>query len=67
MSSQAPEVEDDRLHPAPWAAEFVNLGLNTIYILARAGKIPHYRIGSSVRFRKSDLERWLESQRRGTA
>ncbi len=47
------------------AADFLGWGVNTLYIAARKGKVPHYRLGSSVRFRRSDLERWLEALRQG--
>lgn len=63
MSSLAAEVEP--LRDAHWAAEFLGIGLNTLYIKARADEVPHYRIGATLRFRQSDLERWLDGRRRG--
>lgn len=52
---------------AKQAAEFLGLALNTVYIMARGDQLPHYRFGATVRFRHSDLERWLEEKRRGPA
>ena len=35
------------------------------YSLAESGKIPHFKIGKYLRFRVSEVEAWIESQRRG--
>ena len=32
----------------------------SIYVLVARGLIPHVRIGSRLRFRPSDLTRWIE-------
>jgi excisionase family DNA binding protein len=37
----------------------------TIYRLIRIGDLPAVRVGRQWRFRRSDLDRWLESQRQG--
>jgi excisionase family DNA binding protein len=44
------------------------LGVPHTWVLAQAreGKIPHHRLGHYVRFRRSDLERWLVQTRLGT-
>lgn len=35
----------------------------TIYRLIRSGSLPAVRIGGQWRFRRSDIDRWLEEQR----
>src|SRR5438045_5904940 len=46
---------------------YLNLNLKTVYRLIKAGKIPAVRVGRQWRFRKSDIDAWLDSQRpRGT-
>jgi excisionase family DNA binding protein len=47
------------------AAELLHRSRNSIYILAREGKIPHYRVGNSIRFDLGELRAWLEENRRG--
>jgi excisionase family DNA binding protein len=47
--------------------EYLQVNLRTIYRLIKAGKIPAVRVGRQYRFRKRDIDAWLESQRtRGT-
>jgi excisionase family DNA binding protein len=43
------------------------LGVPHTWVLAqaRAGQIPHHRLGHYVRFRRSDLEEWLRETRMG--
>ena len=35
-----------------------------IYSLVESGVIPHYRIGKLIRFKQSDIDTWMENQRR---
>jgi excisionase family DNA binding protein len=43
--------------------EYLQVNLRTVYRLIKAGKIPAVRVGRQWRFRKRDLDAWLESQR----
>ena len=43
--------------------EYLQINLRTVYRLIKAGKIPAVRVGRQWRFRKSDIDAWLESQR----
>lgn len=42
---------------------YLQVNLRTVYRLIKAGKIPAVRVGRQWRFRKSDLDAWLEGQR----
>lgn len=52
--------------PAPglWekedAAAYLRLSVSTILRLVRSGELPHFRIGRSLRFRREDLDAYLE-------
>lgn len=59
------QVAEQRLLTAAEAAEFLQVGRNSLYILARQGGIPHYRVGNLLRFDLDDLRSWLEESRRG--
>lgn len=43
--------------------EYLNVNLRTIYRLIKAGKIPAVRVGRQWRFKRADIDAWLESQR----
>jgi excisionase family DNA binding protein len=43
--------------------EYLQVNLRTVYRLIKAGKIPAVRVGRQWRFRKRDIDGWLESQR----
>jgi excisionase family DNA binding protein len=43
--------------------DYLQVNLRTIYRLIKAGKIPAVRVGRQWRFRKRDIDAWLESQR----
>src|SRR5260370_21780613 len=43
--------------------EHPQVNLRTVYRLIKAGKIPAVRVGRQWRFRKRDIDAWLETQR----
>ena len=43
--------------------EYLQVNLRTVYRLIKAGKIPAVRVGRQWRFRRRDIDAWLESQR----
>jgi excisionase family DNA binding protein len=42
---------------------YLQLKVSTVYKLVEEKKIPHYRIGGQIRFKKSDIDQWMERQR----
>ena len=43
--------------------EYLQVNLRTVYRLIKAGKIPAVRVGRQWRFRKRDIDTWLDVQR----
>src|SRR5207237_8321626 len=43
--------------------EYLQVNLRTVYRLIKAGKIPAVRVGRQWRFRRRDIDAWLETQR----
>ena len=43
-------------------AEYLQVTERTLYRLAQEGKIPAFKVGNSGRFRRGDLDRWIEEQ-----
>src|ERR1700675_2345474 len=43
--------------------EYLQVNLRTVYRLIKAGKIPAVRVGRQWRFRKRDIDAWLDRQR----
>ena len=50
----------DKLLTVEEIAEYLNLKPSTIYQWTHQGFIPHIKIGNRVRFRMSQIEKWLE-------
>ena len=38
---------------------------STLYAMVENGELPHYKVGRLIRFRKSDVDKWMESHRSG--
>ena len=43
-------------------SDYLKLAEKTAYRLAAQGKIPAFKIGGSWRFRKSEIDAWIEKQ-----
>ncbi|MEH8021509.1 methylation-associated defense system helix-turn-helix domain-containing protein MAD1 [Rheinheimera metallidurans] len=44
-------------------ATYLKLNEKTAYRLASEGKLPGFKVGGSWRFKRSDLEKWIEEQK----
>ncbi|EPS3429156.1 TPA: helix-turn-helix domain-containing protein [Vibrio alginolyticus] len=44
-------------------AAYLKLAEKTAYRLASEGKLPGFKVGGSWRFKKKDLEVWIERQK----
>ena len=42
-------------------SKYVLVKKKTLYSMVSAGSIPHYKIGRLVRFKKSEIDAWLDS------
>lgn len=61
-------ITTDRWMGPEALAEELGIPLRTIYAWRAAGKGPAgYRIGKHVRFKRGDVDEWLEGQRDGAA
>ena len=49
----------------PQVARYLGMSERTIYGWAQTGKIPAFKLGAAWRFRRSEIDAWLESHRSG--
>ena len=54
-----------QLMSLPEVATYLGMAERTIYVWAQQGKIPAFKLGTSWRFRRSEIDAWLETQRSG--
>lgn len=43
-------------------SHYLKIKISTLYAKVAKGEIPHYKIGRLVRFKKTEIDKWLESQ-----
>lgn len=48
-------------------AEYLKLAEKTAYRLSAEGKLPGFKVGGSWRFKKEDIESWIQAQIRSGA
>ena len=47
-------------------AEYLKVTERTLYRLAQEGGIPAFKVGSSWRFKRTDIDEWIEGQKTGS-
>jgi len=57
------EMTDEGFLTTEEVLEYLQVNLRTVYRLIKAGRIPAVRVGRQWRFRKRDIDAWLETQR----
>jgi len=45
-------------------SQYLGIKESTLYSLAAERKIPHYKVGRLVRFKKSEIDLWMESNKK---
>lgn len=45
-------------------AEYLQVTERTIYKLAWAGQLPGFKVGNTWRFKKEDIDKWIEANKR---
>lgn len=58
-----PSAEIEAFLTTEEVLSYLKITPRTIYRLIRSGELPAVRIGRQWRFRRADLDRWLERQR----
>lgn len=55
----------DRLMTTQEVAAYLHCSVSTVRRSVLSRRIPHYRLGKIVRFRRSDIDNWLTMHRTG--
>ena len=53
---------NDQVLTVKEVAEYLKVNDRTVYRMATAGKIPAFKVGSSWRFKQTEIEKWIEKQ-----
>ena len=58
----SPIVSSEEVLTAKDLASYLRCHVSTLYRLVNRGEIPHFRLGSDIRFKRSAIEKWLDEQ-----
>lgn len=50
------QVEEPSVLTVPEVAKLLRVSRQSVYIMLRTGKLPHFRVGNKVRFNRADIE-----------
>ena len=60
-------MSDDEIMTVKELAEYLKIAEKTAYRFVAEGKIPGFKVGSAWRFRKKEIDRWINEQERKEA
>lgn len=43
----------------------LKIKVKTLYCLVEENRIPHYRVGKLIRFKRSEIDAWMEGNKKG--
>tara|TARA_R110001592_G_scaffold27763_3_gene102635 strand:- start:15464 stop:15658 length:195 start_codon:yes stop_codon:yes gene_type:complete len=58
------KVMNDEIMTLKEVAEYLKLAEKTAYRLAAEGKLPGFKAGGSWRFKREDVQKWIEEQKK---
>jgi len=56
-------MTDDRLMSIKELAEYLQVDLSTLYLWSQRGEIPAMKVGKMWRYRRSEIDAWLDRRR----
>ena len=48
-------------------ASYLNVDEKTVYRLAQKGELPGFKVAGTWRFKREDIDRWIEEQKQAAA
>jgi excisionase family DNA binding protein len=48
-------------------ANYLNVDEKTVYRLAQKGELPGFKVAGTWRFKREDIDQWIEDQKRAAA
>lgn len=57
-------MSDDAILTIPEVAALLRISEKSAYKLAQAGELPGFKVGNQRRFRRAELDAWIDDQRR---
>jgi excisionase family DNA binding protein len=54
--------QDSTIMTAEEVAKFLGIHRETVYLYAKKGKIPAFKIGYNWRFKKESIDKWMEEK-----
>lgn len=54
---------NDQVLTIKQVAEYLQVAEKTIYTLTQEGRLPAFKVGGQWRFKKEDIEKWIEENK----
>ncbi len=58
-NSRHKDTQEDQIFTVKTLAEYLGVSVNWVYERSRKREIPRFKVGRLVRFRKSEIDRWM--------
>lgn len=59
-------IDPQRLMTLPEVATYLQIAERTVYLWAQSGRLPSFKIGNVWRFKRDDIDHWIDERKRHT-
>jgi PTS system nitrogen regulatory IIA component len=56
-------MPDDQLMSVKELADYLQVNISTVYLWSQRGQVPAMKVGNMWRYRRSEIEEWLNQRR----
>lgn len=63
LSNNSKQKDEDVIFDVKGLSEYLKVDTSWVYKRVSLKSIPHFKVGKYTRFRKKDIDKWIESQK----
>ena len=64
MKQAEESIEERAFLSIQWLSIYLGIKPKSVYAMVEKGQVPHYRVGRLIRFKRSEIDLWMEGNRK---
>ena len=64
MKQAEQSIQERAFLSTQWLSIYLGIRPKSVYAMVEKGQVPHYRIGRLIRFKRSEIDAWMEGNKK---
>ena len=64
MKQAEQSIQERAFLTIQWLSIYLGIRPKSVYAMVEKGQVPHYRVGRLIRFKKVDIDEWMEGNKK---